>query len=154
MEKLEKIKSFLVDHTKLKEGIYVSRVDGDITTFDIRFIRPNVPPFLDNSALHTIEHLFATYVRNGNFSDKVIYFGPMGCRTGFYLLMRNIDYNDAIKLILESLKFISKFDGEIPGSNKEECGNYREHDLEKAKGYVLDMIKKVENWTKKDLEYI
>ena len=85
---MERIASFQVNHDTLEPGVYVSRIDGDITTYDMRFIKPNTPPFLPNPVMHTIEHLFATYSRNSKYADKVIYFGPMGCRTGFYFLVR------------------------------------------------------------------
>ena len=98
---MKKIASFTVDHNKLEKGIYISRIDGDITTFDLRFVKPNTPPFLEPYAMHTIEHLFATYARNSEYSDNVIYFGPMGCRTGFYLLLAG-DYES--KDIIELLK--------------------------------------------------
>ncbi len=87
---MQKIKSFEVDHTKLDVGMYISRIDDDIVTYDIRMVKPNTPPFLENAGLHTFEHLFATYVRNSNFSKNIVYVGPMGCRTGFYLLTKKL----------------------------------------------------------------
>ena len=96
---MKKIASFTVDHDKLSVGVYISRIDGDITTFDLRFIKPNTPPFLKPYAMHTIEHLFATYARNSEYSDNVIYFGPMGCMTGFYFLTRDLELSTALELI-------------------------------------------------------
>ena len=100
---MKKITSFTVDHNTLEKGIYISRIDGDITTYDMRFIKPNTPPFLPNPVMHTIEHLFATYSRNSEYADNVIYFGPMGCRTGFYFLVKYLDNQTALDLIKETL---------------------------------------------------
>ena len=100
---MEKIASFQVDHTKLERGMYISRIDGDIVTYDIRARRPNVEPVMDNAPIHTIEHLFATYVRNTQYSDNIIYFGPMGYRTGSNLLTRSLTHEKAIQLTAEAL---------------------------------------------------
>ena len=126
---MEKIASFQVDHTRLTPGMYTSRTDGDVVTYDVRFIKPNTPPYLDPPVLHTIEHLVATYVRNSSHKDGVIYFGPMGCRTGFYFLTRGIGEADAIALMRDALAFTAAFEEEIPGASAVECGNYLEHDL-------------------------
>lgn len=150
---MERIKSFQIDHNTLLPGLYTSRVDGDITTYDLRFIRPNTPPFLSTPSMHTIEHLFATYVRNSAQKDEVIYFGPMGCRTGFYFLVRNILPQQVIDLTKEALSFIADFDGEIPGAAPAECGNYREHDLAAAKKDAAAMRKVLENWKESQLDY-
>lgn len=131
---MKKIASFEIDHTILPKGIYVSRVDGDVITYDIRMRLPNKEEVMTNGAMHTIEHLFATFVRNSSFSDEIIYFGPMGCRTGFYFLTRdNVAKSDAISLIRQTFDFISSFEGDIPGSTEIECGNFRDHDLETAR---------------------
>lgn len=150
---MEKIKSFTVNHNKIDKGMYISRIDNDIITYDIRMVKPNTPPFLENAGLHTFEHLFATFVRNSQFSKNIVYVGPMGCRTGFYLLTRNLPHNSAINLVIDTMKFIAKFNGKIPGSTKVECGNYLDHDLKKAKEYANDMLKVLSNYTVKDLEY-
>lgn len=150
---MEKIASFTVDHTKLMPGIYTSRIDCGITTYDIRMRRPNVEEPMDNASIHTIEHLFATCARNSEFRDEVIYFGPMGCRTGFYFLVRNISQDDTIKLINDCFKFILGFEGEIPGASASECGNYREHSLDGAKKEAEKFLKVIGNWTKEQLEY-
>ncbi len=150
---MEKIKSFCVDHNKLDPGIYISRVDCDITTYDIRLVKPNTPPFLANPVLHTFEHLFATFVRNSEFAGDIIYFGPMGCRTGFYFLVRNISNANALELIKDTIKNISEFEGEIPGNKKEECGNYLEHDLEAAKYEAKKFYKIIKNYSVNDLNY-
>lgn len=150
---MKKIASFCVDHSKLKPGIYVSRVDGDITTYDIRFCTPNQPPFLDSPVMHTIEHLFATFARNSEYADQVIYFGPMGCRTGFYFLVRDISREQALALILTILKEISEYQGEIPGNKPEECGNYREHDLSGAVRIASEFYAHVVNWDVQEMNY-
>ena len=99
---MEKIASFCIDHTKLPKGMYTSRIDGDVTTYDIRTRRPNIEPVMENAAIHTLEHLFATYVRNSQYADSVIYAGPMGCRTGFYFLVRDMAPETAIRLVREA----------------------------------------------------
>lgn len=150
---MQKIASFQVDHTKFSVGMYVSRVDGDIITYDVRMVRPNGGVYLSSPSMHTIEHLFATYARNSSIKDDVIYVGPMGCRTGFYLLLRSEDKNAAINLVREALDFISGFEGEIPGYSEIECGNYLEHDLAAAKEDIKDIKAKLEGYTTQMLEY-
>lgn len=138
---MEKIESFKVNHLLLKAGIYVSRIDSFngqlVTTFDLRFISPNREPVIDNPALHTIEHLGATYLRNSSIKDQVIYFGPMGCRTGFYLVLFGKWSSEDIEgEILKMCDFILDFNSQIPGATAKECGNYLEHNLNTAKIYV------------------
>lgn len=130
---MEKIASFTVDHTTLMPGIYVSRIDGDITTYDLRTRKPNSGDFMDNSTMHTFEHMFATLVRNSPISSDVIYFGPMGCQTGFYLLIRNADNQKVLEVTKNILEQIIAFDGEVFGNSAVECGNYKTLCLEKAK---------------------
>lgn len=130
---MKKIASFTVDHTVLETGIYVSRVDGDITTYDLRTRKPNTDDLMDHSTMHTLEHMFATYIRNSQISDDVIYFGPMGCQTGFYLLIRNADNSKVLDVIKQVLSDIIKHDGDVFGNSEIECGNYRTLCLEKAK---------------------
>lgn len=151
---MKKIASFSVNHDKLKKGMYVSRIDGDVVTYDLRMKVPNAGDYLSNGALHTFEHLFATYARNSALSDSVIYVGPMGCRTGFYFLLRdNVSRLDALHLVQESFAFIRDFEGEIPGSRHEECGNYKEHDLKGAKETAVDMLEVLKDWTPEKMEY-
>ena len=147
---MKTIESFLVDHLKLESGIYVSRVDRSkdtaVTTFDLRVTAPNKEPVMDVPAIHTIEHLGATFLRNSDFKDNVVYFGPMGCRTGFYLLVFGEMSSPEIKpLILDMCDFILNFEGEIPGATPKECGNYSEQNLSMAKYYIAkykeDIIK-------------
>ncbi len=151
---MKKIASFTVDHDKLEKGMYISRIDGDAVTYDIRMKKPNGGDYLSNGALHTFEHLFATYARNSAFSDSVIYVGPMGCRTGFYLVMRDsVSYEQAILLVKDAFEFISGFEGDIPGAKRRECGNYLEHDLAGAKEVARDMANVLSDWTVERLKY-
>ncbi|MCI5514466.1 MAG: S-ribosylhomocysteine lyase [Eubacterium sp.] len=147
------IPSFQIDHEILKRGIYISRIDDDITTYDIRMKEPNREPVLTNSALHTIEHLFATYVRNTEFGDNIIYFGPMGCRTGFYFLTRSLSDNYSIQLIKDAFQYIADFWGTIPGAAPKECGNYKEHNLLQAKEEAKQFLEVIKDWTRDDLTY-
>ena len=151
---MKTIASFTVDHDKLEKGMYVSRVDGDVVTYDIRMVKPNGGVYLPNPAIHTFEHLFATYVRNSAFSDQIIYVGPMGCRTGFYFLTRDsMSGEQAIALVRECFAFIAAFEGKIPGSERKECGNYLEHDLPGAKAVAANMCQVLEHWTEPMLQY-
>lgn len=151
---MKTIASFTVDHDKLEKGMYVSRVDGDVITYDIRMVKPNGGVYLPSPAMHTFEHLFATYVRNSAYSDQIIYVGPMGCRTGFYFLTRDaVSGEQAIALVRECFAFIADFEGKIPGSERKECGNYLEHDLPGAKATAADMCKVLEHWTVPMLQY-
>lgn len=158
---MERIASFSVDHRLLEPGVYVSRHDADeatgcvTTTFDLRMTAPNREPVMDTAAVHAIEHLGATFLRNDpEWSSRVIYFGPMGCRTGFYFLLRdNVSRLDALHLVQESFAFIRDFEGEIPGSRREECGNYKEHDLKGAKETAVDMLEVLKDWTPEKMEY-
>lgn len=150
---LKQIASFQVDHTKLVPGMYTSRVDGDIVTYDIRMVKPNCGTYLPYAAIHTFEHLFATYARSTKLSDQVVYVGPMGCRTGFYFLVRAMDPAVAIELVNDMLAFIADFEGAIPGATEVECGNYREQDLEGAKRIARSMIPVLADWTPEKLAY-
>ena len=136
---METIKSFTVDHKRLLPGVYVSRKDSTghdvVTTFDIRMTRPNFEPVMNTAEIHTLEHLGATFLRNHEeWGDKIIYFGPMGCRPGFYLLLAG-DYEseDIISLLREMFEFVCHFEGEIPGAAPEACGNYLDQNLPMAK---------------------
>ena len=138
---MEKIASITVDHLHLKKGLYLSRQDkqGDVTvsTFDLRFTAPNREPVMDTPAVHTIEHLGATFLRNGARKEEIVYFGPMGCRTGFYLVMfGDLKSEDVLPLVLQMCDFILNFEGEVPGAKAEECGNYLDQNLSEAKYYT------------------
>ena len=134
---MERIASFCVDHTKLDRGMYLSRQDGDVLTWDIRMKKPNQGDYLTTGAAHTLEHLFATYARNSAVKDGVIYVGPMGCRTGFYLVaFGELESADVADLVRRMFAFIRDFEGEIPGAKPEECGNYHDNDLVQAKWWA------------------
>lgn len=140
---METIASFTVDHMKLLPGVYVSRKDSTgndvVTTFDIRMTRPNFEPVMNTAEIHTIEHLGATFLRNHEeMGNKIIYFGPMGCRTGFYLILAG-DYEseDIVPLLREMFEFIRTYEGEVPGASAKECGNYLDLNLPMAK-YIAD----------------
>lgn len=136
---MEKIASFTINHLKLQPGIYVSRKDHigaeTVTTFDLRMTSPNEEPVMNTAEVHAIEHLAATYLRNDpEFGDKIVYFGPMGCRTGFYLLLAG-DYSseDVVALVTRTFEFVRDFEGEIPGASPRDCGNYLDMNLAMAK---------------------
>lgn len=138
---MERIASFTIDHLNLFPGLYVSRRDEKegctVTTFDMRFTAPNREPVIDMPALHTIEHLAATYLRNSDTKKDVLYFGPMGCRTGCYLVMfGDLNSEDIYELVVNMCDFIMKYEGEIPGARPEQCGNYSEQNLNMAKYYI------------------
>ena len=149
---METIASFEVDHTILTPGIYLSRVDHGVRTYDIRVTAPN-KEFLPNPAMHTIEHLFAVHARNGRMGDKIIYFGPMGCRTGFYLLTVDNTDGEAVALIQETFSFIASYDGIVPGTAEKECGNYREHDLPAARAIAAKYCDVIKDWTPEQIFY-
>lgn len=151
---MNKIASFTVNHDILDEGVYVSRIDGDAVTYDIRMKKPNGGNYISPKSLHTIEHLLATYVRNSIYSDGIIYAGPMGCRTGFYLVARDsISKSEIIKLLKNAFEYIAGFSGKISGSEKSECGNYLEHDLLTAKEDATEYLSVLENVTEENMTY-
>ena len=151
---MKKIASFTINHDTLTKGMYISRIDGDIITYDIRMKLPNQGDYFDTASGHTFEHLFATFVRNSEYANSVVYAGPMGCRTGFYLLLREgISYECAIKLVKESMDFIANYQGEIPGNTAKECGNYKDHNLAGAKLLAKDMQTVLSAWRVEDLRY-
>lgn len=136
---MEKIKSFTIDHDIHKVGFYLSGVANNIYTYDLRFKTPNGGDYMDNAAMHTVEHLFATVVRNSTQKGNVVYFGPMGCRTGFYLLMLGCDAEQTKALVIECIKKCLELN-EIPGNSRKECGNYLEHDLQGAKKLLKEYL--------------
>ena len=156
---MEKITSFTIDHIRLLPGLYVSRKDpvGEniVTTFDLRMTRPNAEPVMNTAEMHTIEHLAATYLRNDPaWKANVLYFGPMGCRTGFYLLM-NGDYTsaDLLPLVLDCFRFIRDFEGEVPGASAKDCGNYLDMNLPMARYCAARYVKLLESATEENLIY-
>ena len=127
---MERIASFCVDHTKLDRGMYLSRQDGDVLTWDIRMKRPNHGDYLSTGAAHTLEHLFATYARNSKYSKGVVYVGPMGCRTGMYVIFKgDLESADVAEIMKDCYQYMADFDEEIPAAKPEMCGNYLDHNL-------------------------
>lgn len=150
---MERIASFCVDHTTLDRGMYLSRQDGEVKTWDIRMKRPNQGDYLSTAAAHTLEHLFATYARNSACSSGVVYVGPMGCRTGFYLLTQGLTDAQALELTVDSFRFMAGFEGEIPGASEVECGNYRDMDLPAARAEAAAMLPVLEGLDAGRLHY-
>ena len=150
---MKRIASFEVNHDLLTPGMYTSRIDGDITTYDVRMVLPNGGVYLEPAAAHTFEHLFATYVRNSDLADQIIYAGPMGCQTGFYFLVRDMDPADAIRLVRETMDFVASFEGEVPGPTRVECRNYKLPDLEGATKIARSMQPVLKDWTPEMLVY-
>ena len=157
---MEKIASFTVDHLRLVPGVYVSRVDqvagNPITTFDLRMTCPNKEPVMNTAEVHTIEHLAATFLRNlAEYADKTIYFGPMGCRTGFYLILAgSYESKDIVPLLKEMYTFMAEFEGEVPGAAAKDCGNYLDMNLPMAKYLSKKYLTEVlENITDEQLNY-
>ena len=145
MENLKRIASFSVDHDKITEGIYVSRIDGDVTTYDLRTRIPNAGDYMDNITMHTVEHLFATYVRSSSIGERVIYFGPMGCQTGFYLLVRDAQNDEILAVVKDVLGKIIAHNGPVPGASRVECGNYKNLDLFSAKAECVRYLSVLES---------
>ena len=156
---MEKITSFTIDHIKLQPGVYVSRKDavGEemVTTFDLRVTSPNEEPVMNTAEIHAMEHLAATYLRNEPvWKDQVLYFGPMGCRTGFYLLMKgDMTSNQILPLVLDCFRFIADFSGEIPGASAKDCGNYLDMNLPMANYWGKKYASLLENITEDRLVY-
>lgn len=140
----ERIASFSVDHDYISEGVYVSRIDGDVTTYDMRTRKPNSGVYMDNLTMHSFEHMFATLVRGSELGADVIYFGPMGCQTGFYLLVRNAENDRVLRVIKKTLADIVAYDGEMVGNTRKECGNYKNLDLGAAKLEARIYLEKLE----------
>ena len=131
---MERIKSFQINHNILEPGFYISREDDNVITYDLRTRKPNAGDYMDNATMHSLEHQFATFARNSAVADKVIYFGPMGCRTGCYLLMAgDLDSKDIVDFIIGMFEFVRDFEGELPGAEPMDCGNYLDHNVDMAK---------------------
>ena len=152
---MEKIASFTVDHNKLMPGLYLSRRDGSVITFDLRFKKPNTGDLLTNSELHSAEHLIATLLRNSEDREAVVYFGPMGCQTGFYFLFNNdlLSCEGAIDLLREVFTAAADFQGEMPGKSAVECGNYINLDVDTGKAVCRFYADLIANWTVEQLHY-
>lgn len=150
MKEIQKIASFTVDHTRLLPGIYVSRVDGDVVTYDLRTRVPNTDDLMDHVTMHTFEHMFATYVRNSEIAADVLYFGPMGCQTGFYLLVRGGENARVLAAVKGVLEKIIAHEGEVFGASAVECGNYRTLSLPSARAEAeryLAVLDQKEDWS-------
>lgn len=142
---MQKIKSFQVDHRKLDAGMYISRIDGDIITYDLRFKKPNTGDLLTNAELHTVEHMLATFTRNSDIAEDVVYFGPMGCQTGFYFLVRDrITPEKAYNVIKNAVIKTIEYNGEVFGASEIECGNYRNLELDAAKKACREYLEALE----------
>ena len=156
---MEKIASFTIDHLRLRPGLYVSRKDRigaeTVTTFDLRITAPNIEPVMNTAEVHTIEHLGATYLRNDpTWKDRVVYFGPMGCRTGFYLLLSgDLASEDVLPLVADTFRFIRDFSGEIPGASAKDCGNYLDMNLPMAQFYARRYVSVLETAAPETLRY-
>lgn len=152
---MDRIASFQVDHTKLLPGMYLSRRDGEITTFDLRFKKPNTGDLLTNAQMHSAEHLIATLLRNSQDKEAVIYFGPMGCQTGFYFLFDNrlLSCEGAIALLQQVFTAAGDYTGEMPGKSPAECGNYINLDLETGKAVCRWYAELIADWTVEKLAY-
>ena len=156
---MEKIASFTIDHIKLQPGLYVSRKDKvgseTVTTFDLRLTKPNEEPVLNTAEVHTIEHLAATYLRNEpNWKEKVLYFGPMGCRTGFYLILAgDLTSKEILPLVKNCFRFIADFRGEVPGASAKDCGNYLDMNLTMAKYWGKRYAALLENLDETRMQY-
>lgn len=156
---MEKITSFTIDHIRLLPGLYVSRKDmvgsETVTTFDLRVTRPNLEPVMNTAEVHAIEHLGATWLRNNpDWGEKVLYFGPMGCRTGFYLLLKgDLESRDILPMVTECFRFIENYEGEIPGASARDCGNYLDLSLPMAKYYGRRYADILTNITPAQLRY-
>ena len=137
---MKRIASFSVDHDKIMPGMYISRIDDDITTFDLRTRRPNMGSYMSTRTMHSVEHMLATYLRNGEIGDSVIYFGPMGCQTGFYLLTRGIAPERVRKALLTALRSVLTHTGPMFGNTRKECGNYENLSVEDAKNECASYI--------------
>lgn len=152
---MERIASFQVDHNKLLPGMYLSRRDGEVVTFDLRFKKPNTGDLLTNAEMHSVEHIIATLLRNGRAKDAVIYFGPMGCQTGFYFLFdsRLLSEAGAVELVKETFAAGAAFEGEMPGKSPVECGNYMNLEVSLAREQCAYYSAVIRDWTVEKLAY-
>ena len=145
--KPQKIESFKIDHNKLNPGIYVSRTDGDIVTYDLRTRKPNMGDYMDNATMHSVEHMIATYIRSSALANDIIYFGPMGCQTGFYLLVRNGNNDEVLSVLKETLRKVLSHEGDVFGASQIECGNYKNLDIALAKEECRKYLEVLESYS-------
>ncbi len=150
---MERIKSFQIDHNILEPGFYISREDDNVITYDLRTRKPNAGDYMSNATMHSLEHMFATYARNSAVSDKVIYFGPMGCQTGFYFLVKDLAPVEVFELTIEILEDIVAYEGPVFGASAIECGNYANLDLALAKEEAAKYLEVLNDWTNMEFSY-
>lgn len=150
---IERIASFTVDHDLLRPGIYISRIDGDVTTYDLRTRTPNAGDYMSNLVMHSVEHLFATFIRSSAIGGDVLYFGPMGCQTGFYLLVRGRKPEAVLAAVKDTLQSILSYDGPMFGASQKECGNYRNLDLQAGKEECSTYLQVLESTPDIDFRY-
>lgn len=150
---MEQIKSFQINHNILEPGFYISREDDNVITYDLRTRKPNAGSYMDNATMHSLEHMFATYARNSAVSDKVIYFGPMGCQTGFYFLVKDMAPVEVFELTIEILEDIIAYEGPVFGASAIECGNYANLDLALAKEEAAKYLEVLNEWTNMEFTY-
>lgn len=150
---MERIKSFQINHNILEPGFYISREDDNVITYDLRTRKPNNGDYMDNATMHSLEHMFATYARNSEVSDKVVYFGPMGCQTGFYFLVKDLAPVEVFELTMEILEDIVAYEGPVFGASAIECGNYANLDLALAKKEAARYLEVLNEWTNMEFTY-
>lgn len=150
---MERIKSFQINHNILEPGFYISREDDNVITYDLRTRKPNSGDYMSNAAMHSLEHMFATYARNSAVTDKVIYFGPMGCQTGFYFLVKDLAPVEVFELTIEILEDIIAYEGPVFGASAIECGNYANLDLALAKEEAVKYLEVLNNWENMEFSY-
>ena len=150
---MERIQSFQINHNLLEPGFYISRVDEDIITYDLRMRKPNNGDYMSNAAMHSLEHMFATYARNSSVSDKIIYSGPMGCQTGFYFLVKDLAPVEVFELTIEILEDILAYEGPVFGASAIECGNYANLDLSLAKEEAVKYLEVLNAWEDMTFSY-
>ena len=150
---MEKIKSFQINHNILEPGFYISREDDNVITYDLRTRKPNAGDYMDNAAMHSLEHMFATYARNSAVSEKVVYFGPMGCQTGFYFLVKDMAPVEVFELTIDILEDIIAYEGPVFGASAIECGNYANLDLALAKEEAARYLEVLNNWENMEFSY-
>lgn len=150
---MERIKSFQIDHNILEPGFYISREDDNVITYDLRTRKPNAGNYMDNATMHSLEHMFATYARNSAEADKVVYFGPMGCQTGFYFLVKDLAPVEVFELTIEILEDIIAYEGPVFGASAIECGNYANLDLALAKEEAVKYLEVLNNWENMEFTY-
>lgn len=151
---MNKITSFQVNHKNIVPGIYISRIDGNITTYDLRVKKPNAGDYMSHIEMHTTEHMVATFIRNSSIADHIIYFGPMGCRTGFYLLTADLDNKTVFNELKNVLEKILEYDGDVFGASEEECGNYKELDLNCAKKICKEYLHILKKLSGDDKDFV